>query len=158
MPKRKQHNRDNVNLTLTEDLIREAAAIVRKGNFRYVTANKLGIPQDTWNRWLQYGRGELRAYIHGCGPEELTLKARLVLALEKAEGECHATLLEDVIESDNVQAKIWFLQRRYNKLYSKNPNAHVDDETGEVIRRSATEILADKLAQFLEDDDAPSDN
>ncbi len=63
---------------------------------------------------------------------------------------CHQLLLQDVIGSDSVQAKQWFLERRYNKLYSKNPNAHVDDETGEESKVDALEILAEKLRTLLD--------
>ena len=41
-------------------------------------------------------------------------------------------------------------RRRYNKLYSKNPNAHVDDETGEESKVDALEILAEKLRTLLD--------
>jgi len=47
---------------------------------------------------------------------------------------------------------MWFLERRWNKLYSRNPNAVIDDETGETIKRDMVAQLAEKLAQFVEDD------
>jgi hypothetical protein len=149
-----------VNLTLTEDILQEAVKIVRQGNFRYVAAARVGVPFNTWNGWIKRGRNELKDYANGIGDEELTIKARLILELDRVEAECHAQILEDVANSDNVTAKMWFLQRRYNKLYSKNPNAHLDDETGEMVHRTASDILAEKLLQFLEQDgeDVPGDN
>ena len=57
----------------------------------------------------------------------------------------------DVIEAEDPKCKMWFLERRWNKLYSKNPNAKIDDETGETIKNDLLAQLADKLAEFVED-------
>lgn len=138
-----------VNLSLTDDLVREACRIVEAGNFRYVAAQRLGVPASTWNSWLHRGKKELREFASG-KRDHVTVKATLVRELDKAEARCHQRLLQDVVESDSVQAKQWFLERRYNKLYSRNPNARIDDETGEETKVDALEILADKLRTLME--------
>ena len=137
------------NLSLTEDIVAEACRIVEAGNYRRIAAKRLGIPLNTWNSWLQKGKKEMREYAAG-KRTHVTVKATLVRELDKAEARCHQLLLQDVIGSDSVQAKQWFLERRYNKLYSKNPNAHVDDETGEEAKVDALEILAEKLRTLLD--------
>ena len=147
MAKTTQH--ESINLSLTEETVAAACAIVEAGNFRYIAAQRLGIPRNTWSSWLTRGRKELREHADG-KRDKLTVKATLVLELDKAEARCHQRLLQDVVESENVQAKMWFLERRYNKLYSKNPNARIDDDTGEEVEVSATDILAEKLAQLLD--------
>jgi len=130
-------------LTLTDRVIEEAAAIVGAGNFRYVAFQRLGIPVATFQAWIRKG---LKARREGVD----NIQAKLVRALDMAEGECHAQLLQDVLSADDPRLKMDFLRARYNKLYSNNPNAHLDDETGEMIKREAAEILAEKLSRFLD--------
>ena len=130
-------------LTLTDRVIEEAAAIVGAGNFRYVAFQRLGIPVATFQAWIRKGLKDRR---DGSDSKQ----ADLVRALDMAEGECHAQLLQDVLSADDPRLKMDFLRARYNKLYSNNPNAHLDDETGEMIKREAAEILAEKLSRFLD--------
>lgn len=141
-------NRDS--LTLNEKVIDRLVEIVRRGNFRKTAADELGIPPGTFNSWLQRGKRELRDYAAG-RLDELTLKARLIQELARAESRAHADILRDVVNSEDVRAKMWFLERRYNKQYSKNPNAHIDDETGEQSKVDALQLLAEALAQISED-------
>ena len=81
-------HKQHINLSLTEDIIREACEIVGAGNFRYVAAGRLGIPLKTWNSWVKRGKNELEDYRSG-NREELTLKAQFVTELEQAEARCH---------------------------------------------------------------------
>jgi hypothetical protein len=147
--KKKSTQMESLNLSLTDDILREACQIVEAGNFRYVAAQRLGVPASTWNSWLHRGKKELREYASG-KRDHVTVKASFVRELDKAEARCHQRLLQDVITSDSIQAKQWFLERRYNKLYSKNPNARIDDETGEETKVDALEILADKLRTLMD--------
>ena len=143
---------ERIDLTLTDELVDKACAIVEAGNFRYIAAQRLGISRTTWISWLARGRRELKEAEEG-KRDRLTVKASLVVKLDAAEARCHQRILQDVVDSDNVQAKMWFLERRYNKLYSKNPNARIDDESGEEVELDASQILAEKLLQFLEPKD-----
>lgn len=137
-------------VALTPDVIDEAARIVGRGNYRTVARQMIGIPHGTWSLWIKAGKEEIAAFSRG-ERETVGYRAVLVQALEKAEAEVHQTIIRDVITGDNMQAKLWYLERRYNKLYTKNPNAHVDDESGEEVARDAAEILADRLRAFIED-------
>ncbi len=132
---------------LTEELIEALADIVRAGNFRYIASQRMGVPITTFRQWLVRGRKERAA-----GKE--TLQVKLLIALDKAEAECHQTLLQDVLSAEGPGAerlKMDFLKARYNKLYSKNPNAHLDDGTMEETKVDALELIADRLRTLMED-------
>lgn len=142
-------------LSLTDAIIREACDIVREGNFRYVAAARLGILYPTWCSWIRRGKNEIEDYTKG-KRKTLGLKGKLVVELEKAEAECHDKLIQDVAHHGSPELKLKFLKMRYGKLYNNNPNA-IDDETGDVVERSAADIIAEKLSAFLTDDDDVDD-
>lgn len=148
-PKAKPKPKQSSRLKLTQEIIDNAAEIVGRGNFRYVARGKLGIPEGTWCSWMTHGRKNLREVEGGSG-RALSLQAKLVMALDKAENDVHARIIEDVLTSDNLKLKVEYLYRRYGKLYSKNPNAH-DDDTGETVKVDPLELLAEKLAPYMED-------
>lgn len=137
-------------LSLTESTLFELADIVGEGNFRHVAAGKLGIAPNTLHGWVRRGKAHLEDHRSG-KRKELTLQARLVVELEKAESDCHATLVKDILKTGNPELKLKFLKLRYNKLYNNNPNA-VDDSTGEEVARSAADLLIEKLSTFLENE------
>ena len=135
-------------LSLTQEILDEIVACVGKGNFRYVARGKAGIMEATFKSWLSRGRTELREYDSG-KRDELTLKAELVVALDIAENEVHARIIEDVLASDETKLKMDYLRRRYPKLYSSNGTA-IDDETGEEVKIDPLQLLAEKLSAFIE--------
>ena len=149
VPKRRATRSEALNLTLNPEIVKEAARIVGDGNFRYMAAQELGIPLSTFQRWIYEGRREIREFGEG-KRDKLTVKADLVFAMEKSEAKAHKRLLADVVGSEDVKAKIWFLERRWNKMYSRNPNAHIDPETLEEEKKSGAQVLAEKLSQLLE--------
>jgi hypothetical protein len=79
-----------------------------------------------------------------------TLQSTLCLRLDVAEGKMHADILEDVLSSKDPKVMLEFLKRRFNKQYSNNPNAHVDDETGKTEKIDVHALLADKLRALVE--------
>ena len=136
-------------LTLDDAKIDKIAAILDRGNFRYVVQQRLGISPRTFGSWVEKGkRDRLR---REAGELQDSIYCRFIDRVEDAEAKAHQRLLQDVIEADDPKCKMWFLERRWNKLYSKNPNAVIDDETGETIKRDMVAQLAEKLAQFVED-------
>lgn len=141
---------DRANLTLTESMVHEMAETVAKGNFRHVAAALVGVPANTLHSWTKRGREEL-ADFHAGKRKDRTVKAVLVVELDKAEAVVHGKLVADVVTDGDAALKLKFLQLRYNKLWNKNPNA-VDDATGEETRQSGADILAEKLAGFIEDE------
>lgn len=145
--KRKTRTQD-CRLSLTQDIIDQTAKIVSDGNFRTVARGKLGIPQSTWESWIDRGRKEIREYAGG-NRTNLTLKAKLVQALDKAESDNHATIIENVMTTDNLKLKMDYLFRRYPRLYA-HPTKAIDDETGETVEVDPLQLLADKLGKFIE--------
>lgn len=146
-----RHGGRQPTVKLTEDLVKKFAAIVAAGNFRYVAAQSLGIPQATITSWCASGRKEIEEFVEG-KRETVTIRALLLQEIEKAEANVHQTIIRDVVLGDNMPAKLWYLERRYNKLYTKNPNAYIDDEAGKEITREASDILVEKLASFIKGD------
>ena len=138
---------------LTRETIHQAAKIVADGNFRKHAFAAMGVPYHRWHTWIKEGRKELREHFEGKREaKECTLYSDLVLALEKAEGKCAVGMLHDVTKAKNehgnpdVRAREWFLERRYNKLYTRNPNARVDGEESEEDEQPrGREILLGRL-------------
>jgi hypothetical protein len=136
---------------LDDKTIDELARIVGLGNFRYVARQQLGIPEGTFKTWLSRGRADIRDDILD------TPQARLVIALDKAEGDVHASIVRNVMTADPTDPRVLkiqtdYLYRRHGKLYSRNLNAH-DDDTGETHQVNPLDLLAEKLKPFLTDDE-----
>ena len=140
--------KQNPRCTLTQKIIDDFAAIVEKGNFRTTARQRLGISVFVYDRWIQAGHKQIRDHETGKRPNIL-LQGKLVKALDAAEGYVHGKMIEDILDSGSIQARQWYLEKRFNKLYSKNPNAHLDDESGQTITTDINEVLAEKLATLL---------
>jgi len=136
-------------LTLDDAKIAKIVGVLERGNFRYVAHQRLGISARTFFSWVEKGKRDRK--LRESGELEGSIYCRFIDAIEEAEAKAHQRLLHDVIEAEDPKCKMWFLERRWNKLYSKNPNAKIDDETGETIKNDLLAQLADKLAEFVED-------
>jgi hypothetical protein len=137
-------------LTLNDAKIDKIVAILDRGNFRYVVQQRLGISPRTFQSWVEKGKRD--RLLRESGELDDSIYCRFIDRIEESEAKAHQRLLCDVIEAEDPKCKMWFLERRWNKLYSKNPNAVIDDETGETIKRDMIAQLADKLSQFIEED------
>lgn len=146
-PKGRKNSKTRIDTKLTEKIIQDLYDIVRRGNFRYVACQRLGITRGTYTNWTQTGRKQLREFEKG-ERTYLSLPAKLVLKLDEAEGYVHGEMVEDILEQGSIQARQWFLERRFNKLYSRNPNAHTDDETGEEVTIDPIALLAERLKEL----------
>jgi len=138
-------------LRLTEPMLFEIAEIVGRGNFRHVAAGLVGVTPNTLHTWVRRGKAHLADY-HSGKKKDMTVQARLVVELERAEAEVHDKLIVDIVENGSPEMKMKYLKARYNKLYNNNPNA-IDDATGEETRVSVADMLMDKLSNFLEVDE-----
>jgi hypothetical protein len=137
-------------LTLTPAIITKVCRVVALGNFRYVAFGNLGIHRNTWRRWLDEGKKQVASY----DPERgLPPQGRLLIELEKAEANAHEDIIKNVLTKGSPETQLKFLRMRYNKLYTRNPNATVDDESGAENKRTAEDIIRDKLIQFMEIED-----
>jgi hypothetical protein len=104
---------------------------------------------ETFRRWMARGVAD-RKKLEKAGEGEPSLYVLLVDAMEKAEGDAHAQGVEDVLTSGDPKLVLKFLTLRYNKLYNKNPNARVDDETGEEQKIDAKALLREKINALLD--------
>lgn len=143
-------------LKLTQEIIDGLTEIVAQGNFRYVARGKMGIPHGTFNSWLQRGRQHILDYEKDGKWKDLSMQAKLVQALDKAENDNHAKIISNVMGLDPtnpmaVKLQLDYLYRRHGQLYRKGRTA-IDDETGETIKIvDPFEALAEKLAPYIDD-------
>lgn len=96
---------------LTRELIEEAAALIREGNYQVHVAQALGISEATWYRWLQEGE-----------KAQSGLKREFYEAIKKAEGEAIAervAIIRRAALDGNWQAAAWWLERKFPELYGK---------------------------------------
>ena len=135
-------------IELTENIITQMADIVRAGNFRYIAAGAVGSSIEQLRNWIRSGNTQIRQLEKG-KRQKLGLEGLLVKALEAAEAECHVILLQDVRDSEDVRAKMWFLERRWNKLYSRNLNATIDDATAKEQKIDVRAVLLEKLQDIV---------
>jgi hypothetical protein len=128
----------HLNTKLCKEIIDQVVEIVEKGNFRTHAFARININYHTWWNWITRGKQEIKEFNDGKRPiEKLTLKSELVMRLEKAEAEVAMEMNQDIRsarESDgrpDIKARTWFLERRFSKLYARNPNATVQGEESE---------------------------
>lgn len=151
--KKKVGPRHKLNPTckLTKDVMDKFVKIVGEGNFRQTACQMLGIKRWTYCSWIAAGNKQLRDYADG-KRKNILIQGQFVQALEKAEAEAHISVLKDVKNSSDVKAKMWYLSRRYNKQYSLNPNAHLDDETGEEVKADTGMAIFERLVAALKEE------
>jgi hypothetical protein len=131
---------------LTEEVIEKICCLVAKGNFRYFACSKLGVNKHTFQQWITVGNKQVKDFSEGKLQEsELGLQAILVQELEKAEADAHDNILSNILDSKDVKAHQWFLERRYPKLYRAYPQKRLDDEEMEESDVDAVALLADRI-------------
>ena len=146
------NQRQSPTCSLTQAIIDEFTRIVKRGNFRQVARQRLGISVATYDRWISAGKKQIREVEQG-KRKQILLQGKFVIAMDAAEGFVHGKMVEDILESGSIQARQWYLERRFNKMYSRSPAAHTDDETGKDIKIDAGELLLDKLKTVLGHDE-----
>ena len=134
---------------ITREIVEAAGMLVRSGNFRYVARQSLGLPGNIWENWILRGNREIDNYCAG-KRQTVTLYGLFVVELDHAEADVHAKIVRDIMAPDTpINAKLWYLERRYNKLYSRNPNAHIDDESGKTIEIDVEQVLIERLQALI---------
>lgn len=144
---------------LTRELIHEFCGIVAQGNFRKTACQRLGIPLHIYAKWIQQGRESLDHWNSGAAgqlgrsPTAVSLPMEFVLRLDEAEGRMHSNILMDVLQSNSVGAKMWFLERRFRQQYMQDNAKKFDDESGREIsvttEEDANDVLLEKLQILL---------
>ena len=135
---------------LDHKLIEDFCTIVARGNFRLTAAQRLGIPYNMLNAWFQRGRREIKKWGEDGPPSEPSIFAHFVLAVEMNEAEMQRCLVQDVVETGDIKAKQWFLTHRWNKLFNRNPNTRIDDDTMEEVKIDPAVVLAERLRDLGE--------
>lgn len=106
---------------LTEGMIRAAVALLTKGHFRTVVAQRMGIGYTTWKRWLALGK-RFPDGLYG------QLRAKVLQAEAAAEEKMIATILE--AGKDDVEHLKWYAERKWPQRYGRYRG-----ELGEIKRR-----------------------
>lgn len=150
--------------TLTPEVFTEIVGYVHGGAFRTTAQKASGVPARTFWDWIRVGREQIEEFIEG-KIKEVPLQGQLVIALDRAEGQCfvsqNATVLQgtevdedgQLIPADIDDRKLRFawLQRRFAREWAA-PTTGVDDETGAPKKIDVTELLFARL-QALKDAD-----
>ena len=134
--------------TLTEGLIKEISESVAAGNFNKLAIARCGLDEVQFYEWMRKGKRDNDRFQSG-KEKKLTMEAELMLVLGVAEGALHTALLEDILSCDDPKLKLEFMRLRWAKLYSKNPNAHVDDATGEEQKVSGLDVLSRMISEYM---------
>jgi len=141
---------------LTIEIVDDFTAKIRRGNFRYLAAQSIGFDHRQIYRWLKIGQNYDEDHPDSRPDREAFDQAdheykcwHLYVETIKAEGLMHDQAMMDILMSDNAAIKMRFLERRFNRLYSNNPNAWVDDSDGSVTKIDGSTVLAERIAAML---------
>jgi hypothetical protein len=85
---------------LNNDKIREITEHVKAGNFTVVACRLAGVCERTYYHWLALGK-----------QQEESIYAELYDAVEQAEAEREARLVEKLEKSNDLKATMWMLER-----------------------------------------------
>lgn len=129
---------------LTDELVIDFCRIVAAGNYRYTAAQRLGIPYHTIKGWMARAKKETEAYREG---DEPSVFVHLYMTVQASEANMKIALVQDVATGSNDD-KRWFLERRWNKEFTKNASVVLDDEEMEIQRVDPVALLADKLREL----------
>jgi hypothetical protein len=136
---------------LSRDIIMDVCEVVMRGNFRKTAFALVGIPHHTWKHWMLVGKACIagRPTPGNSNPsqEHKDLCVELVQRLDHVEALVEDEALNDVrtAAKQDWKAASWYLERRHNKKYSRNPAAHWDDEEAVEVKIDAKAVLRDKL-------------
>ena len=133
---------------LTTKLIEKVAAKLLLGNYRMTAFAMVDVPRRTWQEWIQKGKA-VRDETKEDPDAHHLLCAELVMQVERSEALALSKIIGDVATSDDDRVKMTFLERRYNKMFSRNPNAVIDEEAGEESELVPRDILAAKIADIV---------
>ena len=141
---------------LSLEIVEDFCAKIRRGNFRYVAAQAIGFDHRQIYRWLKIGQNYDEDHPDDRPDPKKFEKGEheykcwyLFVETIKAEGFMHDQCMMDILQSDNMAIKMRFLERRFNRLYSNNPNAWIDDSDGSVTKVDGQTVLAERIAAML---------
>lgn len=114
---------------LTPALIKDAAKLLKGGNYVSTVCEFLGIGETTWYRWMKEGE-----------VAKSGLKREFWESIKKAEAEAEIRLITDlqkIAEADQKwQALAWMLERKYPDRWGRKDKVSADvQHSGEVVDR-----------------------
>lgn len=138
---------------LTEAIITAMCEIVKIGNFRKVAAASVGMPTRSMYTCLKRGQEENEKILAGDQDAKATIDGDFAIRFAQAEAEAESTMVKSITSCDNPAIQLAFLRCRHGVRYNNNPNAHLDDETGNSERKDLMSSVLERLACFIPKDD-----
>jgi len=140
-------------LAITDELIDRACSPIREfGATRRAAARFVGVSENTFKSWLREGADQKDP----CEP-----RARLLFAVETAEGEAERTLTQAYWEGARMDPQVAqrFLERRFSKgdeKWARTEHLTVSDgDAAPMEANDARKLLADRLGKLLSARDKP---
>ncbi len=128
----------------TPEITQQFCDCIVLGNFRYIARGSCGITQNEYAAWARRRKKAERE-------ERFDDPCYLFFAaVEEAEAQLHGSIVQDVLVTGDARDKLKFLTHRWNKLYSNNPNAHIDDESGQEVEYNPNQILQDAMKDLVD--------
>ena len=131
--------RSTAPLRLTETRIRKICDLVRRGVPQQAAAGAVGIPRRTCQTWVSIGRG----------PDPQPLYANLVVRLEQALDEFHASRAVIVGESSDDRTAIEVLRRRFKDDWGDPDRSGVTVNVGVIVESPEWVALSQRLLACL---------
>jgi hypothetical protein len=129
MPARVEYRPPGRPTRLTKDLQKRIIALVAAGNFASVAASAVGVPVETYYRWLRWGTmsdGELAARFER--PSE-TMKATcraFAEAIRTASSVAETDAIGAIVTDPAWQARAWYLERTRPDRYGRHERTRVE--------------------------------
>ena len=111
---------------LTKKLIETIAEYIEKGATVEATCKIVGIHKSTYYDWLSKAEEGKKGLISDFSD-----------AIKKAEGEAEYKAIASIFESDNWQAKAWYLERKHYDRWGKKDKLVIEKE----LEKNVDEIL-----------------
>ncbi|MFP5116088.1 hypothetical protein ACSU64_27655 [Bacillaceae bacterium C204] len=129
---------------LTPALIKDAAKLLKGGNYVETVCEYLGIGTTTWYRWMQEGE-----------VAKSGLKREFRDVVKKAEAEAEIRLITDlqkIAETDQKwQALAWMLERKYPDRWGRKDKVSADvQHSGEVVDRHEHNVSIEQKVEHVE--------
>lgn len=133
---------------LTKPIFKEIVDLVTAGNWRLVACRAAGVNVETFKSWLVTGDKQIAEIIAGTR-KAMPLQAQLVMAIERAEGKCHAFHNAELLKDAKPELRFAWLKARFPKEWAPT-TVGIDDTTGEQTEIDVVNLLVSRF-QALKD-------
>jgi pimeloyl-ACP methyl ester carboxylesterase len=133
---------------LTRELLGRLVTGARKGLRPSLVCAREHVPRSTYAAWIVRGRAAVELYTAG-RMDKLPIEADLVLGIDEAAAEWHASELEYLGDVDDPAIRLRLLRLRFPRLYHPTAKIHDDDDVPDPVRTSsAAETLTRRLREL----------